>query len=1118
MGVWRSIGASDINVALWGLSLPFEFMNATRFRLPAPRTLVLAALLGAGQPPLFAATSTWTGGAGTDPNWSNPANWSGGVPASSQDTAVIFDGTANLTPQQYISTDFLLNALSFNPTAGAFTLGGNPLDFRTNTAGTLPTLTQNAASNETINENLVLANNLSVGVTGTGTLTLRGAVTSTGGALIKTGTGNLILAGASDLTGFVSSTTYSSLEAAAGTLTIGTGGSVVGNNYVTVDGGAVLVLNGTGSLRATGLTMYVEGISASNPASLTVSDNATLSAPALGITYANATQNGGSVNVTGTITVGDEGSATYAFNAGALTAGRLLVSDGNPGTFTQSGGTVTVTSLLLGSSTVATGIYALNGGTLTANGAANLVSSKGRAGSGVLLFNGGTLRAGASTANFLLSQAGTGTTPGSATFTVQAGGARIDTNGFNDGATAALVHDATAGAPATDGGLTKLGAGTLTLGGANTYTGGTLLNAGTVQFAKVNAMPATGTVAVASGATLAVNVGGPGEFTNATAGAGSLGGLTTGTGGQGAPVAYASGTTLGIDTTNAGGNFTYAGLLGNTSNAAAPFPNLTKLGSGTLTLAGSNTAFVGTTTLAAGTLNLGTSNALLNYVGSIVFAGGTLQFSAANQSDYSSRFTGAANQAYAIDTNGQNVTFATALTSPGGILTKLGTGTLTLTGANTFTGPLGIYAGAVAAGSEASLGGGSVVTLNGGGTLQFTGNPTLARTYALGTGTLAATSGQTLTLGNGANVNGGFLAGPGTVALGSGSTLTGVGTQVASTLTQTDGGAATLNNATVRGVLNQTAGTLALNNTTGATSSRVSVSGTVNATGAELDGTTTINSGGTLNATGTSLYLGGGSRTTVSSGGTLAAGSGQTIELNGGLLTNNGAQTGALNVNYGSAARGTGTFGTVTVGSGGKFGSNAVAAGSGTNAAASVHLAGSEALLASGAATRTGPTLSTVPARASVGNLALGGGSLLAINVQNAGGAAGTGYDSVAVQGALTLSGYNVAGNQITVGLASLDGNGAAGTAANFDPSQPYVLTLVTAAGGIQGFDASAFQVDTSGFQNNLNGGHFFVAQSGNNLNLDFAPVPEPATWLGGALLLGGAALTLGRRGRTSRV
>jgi len=51
-----------------------------------------------------------------------------------------------------------------------------------------------------------------------------------------------------------------------------------------------------------------------------------------------------------------------------------------------------------------------------------------------------------------------------------------------------------------------------------------------------------------------------------------------------------------------------------------------------LTLSGSN-SYTGLTALNAGTLNLGSANAL-GGGGSITFSGGTLQFSASNTADY----------------------------------------------------------------------------------------------------------------------------------------------------------------------------------------------------------------------------------------------------------------------------------------------------------------------------------------------------------------------------------------------------------------------------------------------------------------------------------------------------
>lgn len=146
--------------------------------------------------------------------------------------------------------------------------------------------------------------------------------------------------------------------------------------------------------------------------------------------------------------------------------------------------------------------------------------------------------------------------------------------------------------------VTKADAGTWILSGANLYTGGTTISGGMLQFAKTNAMPVTGAVAVGTGTTLAVNAGGAGEFTSATSGAGSIGGLLSGVGGQGAAVNYSGNVTLGIDTT--GGNVTYAGSMANVGTTLS----LQKLGSLRLTLNGNNT-FTGATTVGGtGTLDL----------------------------------------------------------------------------------------------------------------------------------------------------------------------------------------------------------------------------------------------------------------------------------------------------------------------------------------------------------------------------------------------------------------------------------------------------------------------------------------------------------------------------------
>jgi autotransporter-associated beta strand protein len=131
--------------------------------------------------------------------------------------------------------------------------------------------------------------------------------------------------------------------------------------------------------------------------------------------------------------------------------------------------------------------------------------------------------------------------------------------------------------------------------------------------------------------------------------------------------------------------------------------------------------------------------------------------------------------------------------------------------------------------------------------------------------------------------------------------------------------------------------------------------------------------------------------------------------------------------------------------------------------------------------------------------LTFGTGGGYYFQVQDATGTAGTGWDTINVTGSLAFTATPTA--PFTIYLSSLMSGGANGNAANFVASNSYSWQIVSTTSGISGFNSSAVLVNTSGFTNPLGIGSFNVTAVGNNLFLNFTPVPEPSTW---ALLVGG--------------
>jgi fibronectin-binding autotransporter adhesin len=509
-------------------------------------------------------------------------------------------------------------------------------------------------------------------------------------------------------------------------------------------------------------------------------------------------------------------------------------------------------------------------------------------------------------------------------------------------------------------GVLKIGTGTLALTNANnTVTGGVNVQGGTLSLGATGALPNNTNVTVAAGAT----------FSPATANTGAFGTVTL----NGGMFQFPSGSGL-IDfvsqfvTSSAGGT---VGLTGTGSVGIGVGTAITVNGNSTWLSAG-NTSYIASDssadvpiTIRAGvTLTNGIALATLNQFGFRIIGGGTLfqNSDATNvvqlqapltvvQSRY--RVTDASSNggvgnlgvgpftldggtmAYggttattikpiAMTANGGTIeveSAAAVLTDNGAIsgpgsLTKIGAGTLILgSAANTFSG-LTVTAGTVQTANENTLGTGTV-TVAAAGVVQYKASTTSARTFNLDFGTLAAGTGATVML-NGAAVNGGFMRGPGTFALTGGTTLSGVSTAASAIINQT--GPASVVNFTNNGQFTNAAGqTLNWTNGTNASAGLLTIGGTVAASDFISDGVVTVNGGGALNSSGSNLVLGGDSRTTINPSGALAVAAGTTIELNGGLLVNNGTISGTTDVNYGSLAKGTGVYGIVNVGQGGTY-------------------------------------------------------------------------------------------------------------------------------------------------------------------------------------------------------
>ncbi len=310
----------------------------------------------------------------------------------------------------------------------------------------------------------ILSENATMVVQGSGSYTTSADLNiGDTGSSTETATGTLYLYNNANITvnstgGFFVGSGYFSNTKASGTVNQ-TGGTLTANGNF--DG--AFIIGGRGSSLTTGTYNLSGGIV-----------NANTNIRIGGFGTGTVSQTGGTFNANQYLSIGRFTGAvgTYDISGGSLkqtnTSTSIIVGEMGTGTLNVSGtGSVIASGQVALGYTGGTGTINLNGGTLTTT-----QFSKGT-GSGAIYFDGGTVKASANKSTFL---------PSTISTTIKSGGGTIDTNGFNITIATPLLHDSSLGST-PDGGLTKVGTGILTLTASSTYTGNTIVKAGTLEIA-----------------------------------------------------------------------------------------------------------------------------------------------------------------------------------------------------------------------------------------------------------------------------------------------------------------------------------------------------------------------------------------------------------------------------------------------------------------------------------------------------------------------------------------------------------------------------------------------------------------------------------------------------------
>jgi autotransporter-associated beta strand protein len=672
------------------------------------------------------ATHTWIGASPFTTVWSDPLNWSGGVPASGESNlALIFPASPHPANTNNIS-GLTITSIQFSApntiSGAAITLVGDTTIAATNTAGT------NTVALD-LNQQPVFIGSVAhfnhvYNVAGNGTLNVSGRITGhpTLNTLHKLGSGVLTLTSQSGNNyggstqidaGTLRGDQSNSYVPATSAVTVAAGATFeVGPYFISIGslaGAGRVVLNAELSTGYDGTSTTFSGV-ISGPNTLAKGGNGTF-------TLAGANTYGGYTDiVAGTLRVGTDFAIPATSVVTVLSGATLDLQfwGDRIGSLDGAGNVINRAGLLWiggnNSSPNFSGVISGAGGRVVKEGTGVWTVSGANTYTGTTTVSQGTVRVGT---DFAVPAASAVTVAAGATLDLQFWGDRIGSlagagNVINAAGLLWTGSDNSSttfsGVMSGNGGrLVKEGSGVFTLSGADTYTGSTEVDAGTLEVGN-NAALGTGALTLNNASlqsSTSVTLANPFTLTGfQPAFKGSHDLTLTGAGTLNSPL---------LTLNTAGTTLIFSGQL---SGNSGPF--LT--GQGTVVFSHAS-SYLGPTQLFSGTLRLAADDSVPPNSALTVSAGATLDLS--NHVDHIGSLSGAGSVlvttggGLATGFDNTSTTFSGLLSGQGTLL-KDGSGTLTLTGSTTYTGPTTVNGGTLA--GTVTLAGPLIV--NSGGTVS----------------------------------------------------------------------------------------------------------------------------------------------------------------------------------------------------------------------------------------------------------------------------------------------------------------------------------------------------------------------------------------------------------------